>query len=163
MIRAVVHVGEFSNPDAEKYLGDVLIKRRNKIASAYLPAINPIVSPRLEGDRLTFENAAVAADVAKAPTAYHASWMLYDNATDETRPLSTTQSGTTTIEVPRGLPTAAGSMIAVDLSADSAEHESWKRPIRTYFRRTGSGWKLIGLERMPENLAQKNATRTASQ
>ena len=53
--------------------------------------------------------------------------------------------------------------IAVDLSADSAEHESWKRPIRTYFRRTGSGWKLIGLERMPENLAQKNATRTASQ
>ena len=73
------------------------------------------------------------------------------------------QSGTTTIEVPSGLPTAAGSMIAVDLSADSAEHESWKRPIRTYFRRTGSGWKLIGLERMPENLAQKNATRTASQ
>jgi hypothetical protein len=163
MIRAVVHVGEFSNPDAEKLVADVLIKRRNKIASVYLPAINPIVSPRLEGDRLTFENAAVAADVAKAPTAYHAAWMLYDNATDQTRPLSTTQSGTTTIEAPRGLPTAGGSMIAVDLSADSAEQQSWKRPIRTYFRRNGAGWKLIGLERMPENLAEKTATRTASQ
>ncbi len=150
LIRAVVHTGQFSNPDAEKYLGDVLIKRRNKIASVYMTAVNPIVSPRLdESGRLSFENAAVAADVAKAPTAYHASWMLYDNATDETRPLSNTQSGTTTIEPPAGLPTTPGAMIAVDISADS-DYPAWKKPVRTYFRRLTNGWKLVGLERLPE-------------
>ena len=151
LIRAAVHTGQYSDPEAEKYLGDVLIKRRNKIASIYMTAVNPIVAPRLDGTgRLAFENAAVAAGVAAAPTAYRASWMLFDNATGETRPLSETQSATTSIDAPRGLPTGAGSMIAVDLSAESDAHPAWKRPIRTFFRRAGDGWTLVGLERMPE-------------
>jgi hypothetical protein len=153
LIRAAVHTGEFSDAAAEKYLGDVLIKRRNKIASVYLPAVNPIVAPRLDATgRLTFDNAAVAAGVAKAPVAYHASWMLFDNATDQTRPLAEAQSATTTIDAPRGLPTANGSIVAVDLSADSEEHPVWNKPVRAYFRRVGDAWTLVGLERMPESL-----------
>jgi hypothetical protein len=153
VIRAAVHTGQFSDPAAEKYLGDVLIKRRNKITSVYLTAVNPIVAPRLDANgRLTFENAAVAAGVATAPVAYRASWMLFDNATDETRPLSDTQSATTTIEGPRNLPTGSGSMVAVDVSADSDPYPAWKRPVRMYFRRDGDGWKLVGLERMPVNV-----------
>lgn len=160
LIRAVVHTGQYSNPEAEKLLGDVLIKRRNKIASVYMTAVNPIVSPRLDANgRLTFENAAVAAGVAQAPTAYHASWMVFDNATDATRPLSATQSATTTIDAPRDLPTGSGSMVAVDISADS-DHAAWKRPIRTYFQRAADGWKLVGLERIPESAATNNAQRT---
>ena len=65
LIRAAVHTGEYSDPAAEKYLADVLIKRRDKIKSIYLTAVNPIVSPRLDANsRLTFENAAFAAGVA---------------------------------------------------------------------------------------------------
>ena len=41
LIRAVVKTGEFTEPGAEEYLANVLIKRRNKIGRAYLPAINP--------------------------------------------------------------------------------------------------------------------------
>jgi hypothetical protein len=160
LIRAVVHVGEFSNPDAEKYLGDVLIKRRNKIASVFMTAVNPIVSPRLDGNgRLTFDNAAVAAGVAKAPTAYHASWMQYDNATDQTQPLFSAQSATTTIDAPSSLATGAASMIAVDISADS-DYPAWKRPIRTFFRRAGNEWKLVGLERLLESAAANTAARS---
>jgi hypothetical protein len=160
LIRAAVRTGEYSDPKAEQYLGDVLIKRRNKIASVYLTAVNPIVEPRLAANgRLTFENAAVAAGAAKAPATYRASWMLFDNAADETRPLAETESTTTTIEAPGGLPTASGSMIAVDISAESDAHPAWKRPIRTYFRRSGDGWKLVGLERMPENASPAGAPR----
>jgi hypothetical protein len=66
LIRAAVHTGEFSDPVAEKHIGDVLIKRRDRIASVYLTAVNPIVSPRLDANhRLAFENAAVAAGVVK--------------------------------------------------------------------------------------------------
>ena len=153
LIRAAVHTGEYSDPTAEKYLADVLIKRRDKITSIYLTAVNPIVAPRLDANsRLTFENAAVAAGVASGPATYRASWFRFDNATGETQALSETQSPTTTIEAPRGLPTASGSFVAVDISVDSEAHPTWRRPIRTYFRRGGEGWTLVGLERLPESL-----------
>jgi hypothetical protein len=150
LIRAAVHTGEFSDPAAEKHLADVLIKRRDKIASVYLTAVNPIVSPRLDANnRLTFENAAGAAGVAKGAVTYRASWALFDNATGQTRPLSETQSTTTTIDAPSGLPTAAGSFIEVSISADDPAFPTWKQPVRTHFRRQSGGWKLVGLERLP--------------
>ena len=153
MVRAIVHAGEFTDPSAEKAIADILIKRRDTILRAYLPAVNPIVTPRLENDRLSFENAAVAADVAKAPERYRASWFQFDNATGETRPLGETTSATTTIAAPRGLPAGTGSFILVEISADSKAYAAWQRPVRTYFRRQGDEWTLVGLERTPDGPA----------
>ena len=150
MIRAVVHTAEFSNPEAEKYLADVLIQRRDKIKSIYLTQVNPIVNPRLDAKGLTFENAAVAGGVAQGEVAYRASWMLFDNATNTTKPLSEAKSATTTIEVPSGLPTTSGSFVAVDIAADSDGYPTWKQPVRAYFRRGVEGWSLVGFERLPE-------------
>jgi hypothetical protein len=66
LIRAAVRAGQYSDPKAEKYLGDVLIKRRDKILALYLPAINPIVNPRLDtSGRLTMD---ISADLAAFPT-----------------------------------------------------------------------------------------------
>jgi hypothetical protein len=159
MIRAIIHTGEFSDPTAEKLLGDIMIKRRDKILKVYLPAVNPIVVPRFENDRLAFDNAAVDAGVAAAPEIYRASWFQFDNTTGETRSLADTTSKTAPIEAPRGLPTAPDSFIAVDISADSKEHPAWRRPIRTYFRREPAGWKLVGLERLPADASQDRAHR----
>jgi hypothetical protein len=151
MIRAAVHSGQFSDPAAEKYLADVLIKRRRKIAEAYLPAINPIVEPRLDGNgRLTFNNAAVDAGVAKAPASYRASWSSFDNTTNESKPIAETTSAMPAMQAPAGLPTTPGSFVAVDISADDSAHPTWKTPIRTHFRRDGATWKLVGLERLPD-------------
>jgi hypothetical protein len=153
LIRAAVHTGEFSDPVAEKHVVEVLIKRRDKIASVYLTAVNPIVSPRLDANnQLTFDNAAVDARVAKGSVSYRASWALFDNATGQTRPLSETQSMTPMMNAPSGLPTAVGSFIEVNISADNPEYPTWKQPIRTHFRRQADGWKLVGLERLPATL-----------
>ena len=64
----------------------MLIKRRDTIGRAYLTAINPIVDPRLDAaGALTFENAAVAAGVARgAGRPIAPSWSRFDNATGET-------------------------------------------------------------------------------
>ena len=151
LIRAAVHQGQYSDPNAEKYLGDVLIKRRSKILSIYLTAVNPVVAPRLDANgRLTVENAAETAGVASGPATYRASWLRFDNATGETQPISETRSSTTTIDAPSGLPTGAGSFIAIDIAVDSAGHPTWVKPVRTYFQRDGTGWKLVGLERMSD-------------
>ena len=72
MIRAVVKTGEFSDPAAEQYMADVLIKRRTKIGQAYLTAVNPIVDPALDGSgTLTFGNVAVQFGLATAPESVH--------------------------------------------------------------------------------------------
>jgi len=160
MIRAVVHVAEFSNPAAEKYLADVLIQRREVIKRIYLTAVNPIVNPRLDAKGLTFENAAVAGGVASGTVAYRASWMTFDNATGATKPLQETKSATTTIAPPSGLPTSG--YVAVDIAADSDAYASWKRPVRAYFRQDGGSSKLVGFERMADQPAAAPAAKRAS-
>ena len=59
-------------------------------------------------------------------------------------------SAVTTLAAPDGLPTAPGSYVAVEITADGTEHESWRVPVTAYFRRQADGWKLVGLERLPE-------------
>jgi hypothetical protein len=150
MIRAIIHTGDFSDPAAEKAIADIMIKRRDKIVKIYLPAVNPVVSPRIDGSQLTFDNAAVAADVAPAPEAYRAIWSEFDNAGGTVRRFAETRSATTSMDVPPGLPATIGSYLEVDIAADSAQHPAWQAPVRTYFRREADGWKLVGLDRIAD-------------
>jgi hypothetical protein len=152
LIRAAVHEGRYSDPAAERHLVSVLVKRRDAIGRTYLPAVNPIVSPRLDGDgTLSFDNAAVAAGFAEAPMEYRAAWSRFDNATGQTTLIGETIGVSTTLPKPGVLPVAAGSFVEIDISAESAAHPSWRQPIRTHFRRDRVGWKLVGLERMPDS------------
>jgi len=158
LIRAAVHTGQFSDPNAEKYLADVLIQRREVIKRVYLTAVNPIVDPVLDAKGLSFRNAAVDAGVAKGPVSYRAAWMTFDNATSATKPLSETTSDTTTIQAPRDLPTSG--FVAVDIAADAAGYATWKQPVRAFFRRDGGNWKLVGFERMPDKVSTGPAAAT---
>jgi len=153
-IRAAVHTGQYSDPEAEAYLVSVLIKRRDAIGRAYLPAINPIVNPRLDdAGVLTFENAAVTADFAKPPTGYRAVWSRFDNATGTATQIGETQSPGASMPAPGEVKAIANGFVQVDISADSADHPSWQQAVRLHFRRTSAGWKLVGLRRLPDTAA----------
>ena len=41
----------------------------------------------------------------------------------------------------------------VQISATGGADKSWEKPVDVYFHRTSDGWKLVGLERMPEGNA----------
>jgi hypothetical protein len=160
MIRTVVATGNLSEPGAEQYLVDVLIKRRDKIGRAYLTAINPIVDPALDGaGQLTFGNAAVQYRFADPAESYTARWSTFDNNTGASSPIGETTSREARMQAPAGLPSGAGAFARVELSATSAAYPTWSHPVVVHFRRVGGGWKLVGLERMPETLAAPAATK----
>lgn len=152
MIRAIVEVGGYSDPAAARHLGDVLIKRRDKIGRAYLPAVNPVVDATLSGDGvLRFANAAVDAGVAQNPTGgYRARWHSFDNATGETRAIgNATSARETRLQAPQELGTS-GAFVMVEIEAVDQAHPAWARPVQAYFKRTADGWKLVGVQRFPD-------------
>ena len=150
LIYAVVKTGEYGDPNAAQHLANVLIKRRDKIGRAYLTKINPVVDLALNPSGvLTFGNAAVQHGFASAPREYSAAWYAFDNATGESRPLAETTAPREQMPAP-ALPTTVGGYVRVDVAADHPDYPRWKQPVRAYFLREAAGWKLVGLERMPD-------------
>jgi hypothetical protein len=147
-----VKTGQYSNPAAEKHIADTLIARRDAIGRAWLTDVNPVVDPELDqAGTLRFKNVAVQAGVATAPESYEVAWFTFDNATGTATPLGTPASGTgEQAPAPAGLPTAAGAFVRADINAVNPPHPSWAVPVHAYFQRTGSGWKLVGFERLPD-------------
>ena len=92
--------------------------------------------------------------VAEAPRqGYRGEWFVFDNATRASTPIGEpTLSTTGRMASPSGLPRDVGVYVRIDLSAVEPPHDSWTIPIRTYFRRTAEGWKLVGLDRMTVDL-----------
>jgi hypothetical protein len=149
MLRAAVRSGECGDPKAEEFLVHLLAERRDAIARHYLAAVNPIVDPMLDVDgTLTFDNAAVDADVARAPDAYRAAWSSFDNATGLTAPLGESSSRSTTLRAPAALPAGDGAFVQVAVSATSAANPSWAAPVHAYFRLRNGAWRLVGFERI---------------
>ncbi len=150
VIRAAVRAGKYSDPRAERYLGDALIERRNRIARAWLTSVNPIVDPELGTTGwLTFHNAAVERAGAKRPSGYKAVWHRFDNTSGEVTRITETSGTEGRLRVPDALPDAAGSFVRVDVAASDGPDPSWSRPVHLYFKRTAAGWKLVGLDRTP--------------
>ena len=151
MIAAVVATARYSDPAAAKLLTDVLIKRRQKIAAAYLAAINPLVDFALSNDgRLSFSNAAATAGVAPSTVEYRVEWAAFDNTTGEARPIGPASSSReTSFPAPGLLPQATGAFVRIRAAAVNPAPAGWIIPADAYFRRSPQGWTLAGLEKRP--------------
>jgi hypothetical protein len=164
LIRAAVETAQYRDPAAPLHLASVLIKRRDAIGRAYLTTINPIVEPRLNAaGTLVFENAATSAGFAAPPAGYRAAWSRFDNTTGGTTPIGESRSSGMTLNPPGPLPDAIDTFIAIDIAAEGAAEPAWTRPIRTFFRRTSGGWKLVGLERLSDKTAANPNVETGGE
>lgn len=147
VIRAAVQAGQYTDPGAERFLGDALIERRDKIGRVWLTGVNPVIDPALSAaGALTFRNAAVDYEVATGPGSYLVKWYRFDNGTGDSEEIGTT-TGQPPFRAPADL---RGSFVRVDISAVDGGNPSWNRPVRAHLRRIGGGWQLVGFDRMPD-------------
>jgi hypothetical protein len=154
MIRTIVEKARFSDPAATDYLTRTLIARRNKVVKTWLTQANPLVDFALtSGGELTFDNAAVRAAAASAPSEYRVEWARFDNATDVATPLGgTTVVKDLRVQVPDAARTwPAGSFLQVKIAAIHPEFAAWSHPVTLHFRRLVDGWQLVGLARLPSD------------
>lgn len=151
LIRAAVDSGQFGDAEAEDFLVRALVERRDAIVRTYLTGVNPISDPSLTIDgTLSVRNAAVDADVARAPREYRATWSTFDNATGDGRVIGESVTIGTTLQAPFVLPKTEGAIVKIELSSDGSAYDSWSVPVNAYFRLRGGAWQLVGFERMPE-------------
>jgi hypothetical protein len=148
-IGAAAMAAQYKDKTAIAHLGDVLIKRRDKIAKVYLTAINPVTRVAIDGGALSFENAAVRFNAAPPPDGgYEVTWSTFDNASGETTPIGQPGAGAETrLPAPSGLPTATGAFVKASIRTLDKAHPEWARPVDAYFRKSASGWSLVGLDR----------------
>ena len=149
-IRAAVKTGNFIDPAAEKLLGDILIKRRDKIGRVYYSRVNPLVRFELTDTGLAFENPAVKARLSEAPRqGYQATWYRFNNGTGAADQIgSPTTTSQERLQAPADLPRDANSYVKVSIRAVDPPHAPWARPVDVYFRRAGNAWQLVGVERL---------------
>ncbi len=149
LIRAAVRTGEFGDPASEEFLVRALAERRDAILREFLTAVNPVEAPALSADgRLVFRNAAVEADLAKAPMGYRAVWSTFDNTTRTSDFLGDVESRGTEMPAPAGLPRRDGAFVKVSVSP-VGENGASSAPADLYFRSRAGAWQLVGVERMP--------------
>lgn len=149
-IRAIVAKARYSDTRAAAYIADTLIARRDKVVRTWLAAVNPIAEPQLSTDgTLTFRNAAVDHGVASAPIGYRLTWSRVDNATGSrvgaaVEDRITESKALAPSAIRAGEP---GDLVSLEIRADHPDFPVWREPVHAYFRRTGTGWQTVGLDR----------------
>jgi hypothetical protein len=163
-IRAVVAKAKYSEPGAAEHITTTLIKRRDKVLRAWLTGVNPLVDPFLNGadGGLTFGNAAVEAGIAKPQAEYRFTWSRFDNETGATSqavegslmaPTAGIIEHVVRIEVPKAL--LDSPFLRVSVSTIHPDYPAWANPVTFTFRRNGTQWETVGLDRNDKSVVQK--------
>jgi hypothetical protein len=156
IIGAIVGAVGYDDPRAVSYLTRTLIERRDIILRTWLTGVNPAVDVTLaENGTLTFSNAAVNAHAAAAPRSYLVSWSRFDNDTGVHTPVAEeSRSAEPRASAPPSLQNA--DFVSAAIRAEHPDYPRWREPVQVYFRRTGTGWKTVGLLRAPHESSTRN-------
>jgi hypothetical protein len=141
-VRAIVHTGAFTDPEAERHLVDVLLRRRDKVVRWAFAQISPLAEFEVVGEggasMLRFRHLGEEAGLGRA-TAYEYHWFAFDNATGARRALGEARSASRP-EVE--LPAAEGDYKVVRIRM-AGGLPAWGRAVDVYLR----GRTVVGVER----------------
>ena len=156
MIRAIVEAGRLSDPEAARFLSDVIIRRRDKVVAYWISQTNPLdefqVRATGPGAELTFDNAAIRLRVAPPGARYTVRWSALDNLTGrQTSVAPDSESAETAVSIPdaawgpaddRGLRYAVAS-----IETRHPTFPQWARPVSVTVRNQNGEVTVVGIER----------------
>ena len=157
-IRAIVGTGELEDPEAEKYMVDRLIERRDKIVRYYLAQINPLDGFHISrgadgGSRLEFVNLGVEAGLA-SECRYGHRWYRFDNETGSSPELSSpgtsSQPSLTIPEVE-----TETEFLKVEIVSMCPDQQKWESGVNVFLR-GGTTLDIVGIDRddPPNNIKE---------
>jgi hypothetical protein len=142
MIRAVVAGADYSNPDAEEYLGKILIQRRNEIIDHYFRQMPPLGDFEVNGDLLKFRNLGPGQGLA-GRTSYQYQWFRFENEAGQLTELRH-RTATGLAQIP--IPYETHEFLMVRIRPKTETFEGWKKNIEVYLRR-GTPRSIVGIDR----------------
>ncbi|PSQ98340.1 MAG: hypothetical protein BRD48_07730 [Bacteroidetes bacterium QS_9_68_14] len=151
-LRAIVATGKYSNAEAESYLAETLMKRRDKIARAYLDYGGGLDRFRVEdgpseGQRLAFDDLLAGRGLAPEARERRVTWRVFDNEAGEA---GRTLARQTTARESLALP--GGAMPPFLLAEIETLAEGARATTYAYLRHLEEegGYEMVGLERTGE-------------
>ena len=144
MVRAIVSTGQLIDPEAEAYLVETLIERRDEILRHYLSLLNPLDEFRVDPGRgsLTFQNLGMKHGIGTARS-YRYRWFRFDSDSGATEPLTEPRRAADT-EIP--LPTENAGFLMVRIETVSDDKPDWNRQVDVFIR-NGARREVVGIDR----------------
>jgi len=137
-IRAIVKTGHYSDPRAEDWIVQCLIRRRDKIGRTYFNKVLPLDRFAAKDSRLVFDDLAVKYGLS-GPPQYTVQWARFNNGSAEKTPLA----GETTLALPQQLQeAAAGEYFAADIAGYDK-----KKTVTVYLRKRPEHIEVVGVDR----------------
>ena len=138
-VRTIVKTGQLSDPGAEEYLLNCLIRRRDKIGKAFFAKVLPLDRFSVRDGELAFEDLAKKHGMGETGP-LKVSWSRFDNDSEKKTPLT----GETALKIPgEALNSPDAAYYAADLSRDGET----RRTITVYVRTRQGSAEVVGVDR----------------
>jgi len=137
-IRALVKIGEYSDPRAVEWLVRCLVERRNKIGRTYFAKLLPLDRFRVNGGQLEFDDLGVVHGFVPARS-YSVRWTRFDNSGGSHTPIT----GAADLKLP---PEVGGAPDQSYFAARIAGPDDSKT-VTVYLRKAGGGASVVGVDR----------------
>jgi len=155
-IRRIIENAAISDPEAEAYLIDVMIKRRDKVVDYWITQTNPLDEFTVAGSgnnlTLTWDNTAARAGAASDTARYGVRWSAFDNRTGGEAVLNDHELDEPGVAVPAnawGTPDAFGyRYLRAHVFTRHADFPWWEQPVVVTLRNKGNeGVDIVGIAR----------------
>lgn len=140
-IRAIVRMGQYSDPADEELLVRSLVGRRDRIGRTYFQHVLPLDNFHVAGNELRMEDLAVKFGLT-APRQYVAAWSRFDNQSQTQAALTAENS----LRLPNEIAAAPVNSYFAATIRDSAD-PTGQRNVVVYLRMETSGPRVVGVER----------------
>jgi len=137
-IRAIVKTGHYSDPEAERYVADCLIARRDKIGKVFFAKVLPLDLFEVRDGQLAFVDLSKKHGMGDSG-APQVAWSHFDNETDK----KTVLDGERSFALPKGALDGGTKYYAAEISRNGDA----KRTITAYVRCRDGQAEVVGVDR----------------